>query len=82
MWFPDAIKTASSGANVVQSPMRKMMFMLTFVAIGAITDFGKLKGMGRLALLYGISLFLIITPIGYGVAYLFHRGLVPPLVTG
>jgi len=82
VWFPDAIKAASSGANVVQSPMRKMMFMLTFVAIGAITDFGKLKGMGRLALLYGIALFLIITPIGYGVAYLFHRGLVPPLVTG
>ena len=45
VWLPDAISAASDGANVVQNPMRKMMFMLTFVAIGVITDFSKLKGM-------------------------------------
>nr|VFK21458.1 MAG: hypothetical protein BECKLFY1418C_GA0070996_10942 [Candidatus Kentron sp. LFY] len=59
------------------------MFMLTFVAIGAITDFSKLKGMGKLAALYAIGLFAIIAPIAYGVAYiwfirlkrtLFHGG--------
>jgi len=46
-----------------------------------ITDFSKLKGMGRLAILYAIVLFLIIAPIAYVVAYLFHHGMVPPLVT-
>lgn len=56
------------------------MFMLTFVAIGVITDFSKLKGMGKLALLYGIALFAIIAPIAYVVAYIFHRGMTPPLV--
>ncbi len=82
VWFPEAIKAASAGAKVVQSPMRKMMFMLTFVAIGVITDFSKLKGMGRLAILYAIALFGIIAPIAYLVAWIFHRGLVPPVVAG
>ena len=80
VWFPDSIKAATTGGNVVQSQMRKMMFMLTFVAIGVITDFSKLKGMGKLALLYGIALFAIIAPIAYIVAYIFHRGMTPPLV--
>jgi uncharacterized membrane protein YadS len=78
--FPEGIKAASSGASIVQSPMRKMMFMLTFVSIGVITDFSKLKGMGKLAVLYAIALFVIIAPIAYIVAYVFHHGMVPPLV--
>lgn len=80
VYFPEAIENAADGASVVQSPMRKMMFMLTFVSIGIITDFSKLKGMGRLATLYGIALFLIIAPIAYAVAWIFHRGMLPPLV--
>jgi len=79
VWFPDVIENAKTGASIVQSPMRKMMFMLTFVSIGIITDFSKLKGMGKLAALYGIALFVIIAPIAYGVAYIFHRGMLPPL---
>jgi uncharacterized membrane protein YadS len=68
------------GTAVVQSPMRTMLFMLTFVAMGAITDFSKLKGMGKVAFLYGLALAVVIAPIAYAVAYLFHRGLMPPLV--
>jgi Kef-type K+ transport system membrane component KefB len=59
--------------------MRHMMFMLTFVSMGVMTDFSKLKGMGRLALLYAIALAVVIAPIAYAVAYLFHRGLTPPV---
>jgi uncharacterized membrane protein YadS len=70
--------TLDAGTAVVQSPMRTMLFMLTFVAMGASTDFAKLKGMGRVALLYGLALVGVIAPIAYGVAYLFHRGLTPP----
>lgn len=81
LWLPDMIKAASAGANIVQSPMRKMFFMLTFVSMGVITDFSKLKGMGRLALLYAIALFVFIAPVGYLVAWIFHRGLQPPLVS-
>ncbi|MGK7345561.1 MAG: putative sulfate exporter family transporter [Candidatus Nitrospinota bacterium M3_3B_026] len=81
VFLPDLIKSASVGANIVQSPMRKMMFMLCFVSIGVITDFSKLKGMGKLALLYAIALFLIIAPIAYVVAWIFHHGMMPPLAS-
>ena len=78
-WWPETKDAAAVGANVVQSPMRKMMFMLTFVSIGIITDFSKLKGMGKLAILYAVGLFVVIAPIAYGVAYIFHHGMMPPL---
>jgi uncharacterized membrane protein YadS len=76
---PEVAETLDAGTAVVQSPMRTMLFMMTFVAMGAITDFRKLKGMGKLALLYGLALVVVIAPIAYAVAYLFHRGLAPPL---
>ncbi len=78
VFWPDVIKAATVGAGTVQSPMRTMFFMLTFVSMGVITDFSKLKGMGRLALLYGIALVVIIAPIAYFVAWIFHRGMMPP----
>lgn len=79
--WPDIIKEATVGANVVQSPMRKFMFMITFVAMGCVTDFSKLRGMGRLALLYGVALVFIIGPIAYGVAWIFHHGMMPPIAS-
>ena len=79
--WPTLAPTLDAGTAVVQSPMRTMLFMLTFVAMGAMTDFSKLKGMGKIALLYGLALVVVIAPIAYAVAYLFHRGLTPPLVT-
>jgi uncharacterized membrane protein YadS len=77
--WPDVRAALAAGAGVASGPMRTMLFMLTFVAMGAVTDFAKLKGMARLALLYGVALIVVIAPVAYGVAYLFHRGLVPPL---
>ncbi len=78
--WPALAPTLDEGTAVVQSPMRTMLFMMTFVAMGTMTDFSKLKGMGKIALLYGLALVIVIAPIAYGVAYLFHRGLAPPLV--
>lgn len=77
--LPDRVDTLDAGTSAVQSPMRTMLFMMTFVAMGVSTDFSKLKGMGKLALLYAIALGVVIAPIAYGVAWLFHRGLMPPL---
>ncbi len=78
---PEIAAALDMGTPAVQSPKRTRLFMLTFVAMGAITDFSKLKGMGKLALLYGLALVVVIAPIAYAVAYLFHRGLAPPLAT-
>jgi uncharacterized membrane protein YadS len=77
--WPDVRVALAAGAGVASGPMRTMLFMLTFVAMGTVTDFAKLKGMARLAVLYAIALIVVIAPIAYGVAYFFHRGLVPPL---
>src|SRR5690606_34944308 len=77
--WPSQAETLDAGTGALQSPMRHMMFMLTFVAIGIITDFSKLKGMGRLAVLYAVALAFVIAPIAYAVAWIFHRGLTPPL---
>ena len=77
--WPALAPTLDEGTAVVQSPMRTMLFMLTFVAMGVMTDFAKLKGMGKIALLYGLALVVVIAPIAYAVAYLFHRGITPPL---
>ena len=79
--FPDQIAAAEVGANTVQSPMRHFMFMLTFVSMGVLADFSKLKGLGKLALLYAIALVVVIAPIAYAVAWAFHRGLLPPVVS-
>jgi uncharacterized membrane protein YadS len=75
---PEVAAALDAATAVVQSPMRTMLFMLTFVAMGVVTDFSKLRGMGKLALLYGLALVVVIAPIAYAVAYLFHRGLAPP----
>jgi uncharacterized membrane protein YadS len=77
--WPALADTLDRGTAVVAGPMRTMLFMLTFVAMGAMTDFSKLRGMGKIALLYGLAIVIVIAPIAYAVAYLFHRGLMPPL---
>ncbi len=80
MYFlPDIVPAVKSGANIVQGSYRKFLFMLTFLSIGIVTDFQKLKGMGRLTLLYAVALFAIIAPIAYLVAWIFHHGMMPPL---
>ena len=80
IWSPEVKDAAAIGANVVQGPMRKMMFMLTFVSIGVITDFSKLKGMGKLVILFAVGMFVVIAPLAYGVAYIFHHGMMPPIL--
>jgi Kef-type K+ transport system membrane component KefB len=76
----DVLSLAKTGGNITQGTFRKFMFMLTFLSIGVITDFSKLKGMGRLALLYAIALFAFIAPLAYLIAYIFHHGLMTPII--
>ncbi len=77
---PELENAAKIGANPVAGPMRHLMFMLTFVAIGIITDFSKLKGIGRPALSYALAQFIIIPPIALFIAYVFHNNMMVPMV--
>ncbi len=70
------------GIHPFESVGRHLFFVLTFTSIGLVTNFRKLaeEHMGRLALVYGLSLLFIIIPIGWALAWIFHNGLTPPVV--
>jgi uncharacterized membrane protein YadS len=60
---------------------RTLFFVMTFFTIGLTANFRKLwqEGIGRLALVYVVSLFGFIIWIGLGISWLFFHGVRPPL---
>jgi hypothetical protein len=57
---------------------------MTFFSIGLASNFAKLReeGIGRLAAVYGVSLFGFIIWIGLAISWLFFHGVRPPLDGG
>jgi uncharacterized membrane protein YadS len=55
---------------------RRLFFVLTFFSIGLATNFRHLwaEGLGRLALVYVVSLFGMVIWIGLGISWLFFHG--------
>ncbi|RMG02496.1 MAG: putative sulfate exporter family transporter [Nitrospirae bacterium] len=78
------LKTVKAGAVPVEGPMRKLFFMLTFMSLGIITDFKKLREaqFGKMVWVYFVALFLFIIPTAMVIAYLFHHGMMPPNIAG
>jgi hypothetical protein len=78
----ELLKNAQAGAVPVEKGMRKLFFMLTFMSLGIITDFKKLKEaqFGKMVWVYFVALFLFIIPVAIIVAYLFHHGMEIPNV--
>ena len=76
----DLLKAAESGAVPVENGLRKLFFMLTFISLGIMTDFRKLKEskFGKMVWVYFVSLFLFIIPVALLIAYLFHHGMQIP----
>ncbi len=76
----EGLKTASGEADA----FRNLFFAMTFFTIGLSSNFKKLwaEGIGRLALVYIISLFGFIIWIGLAISWLFFHGVTPPLITG
>jgi hypothetical protein len=76
----EGLKAARSRADVV----RGLFFVMTFFSIGLASNFRRLwaEGIGRLALVYLVSLFGFIIWIGLAISWLFFHGVHPPLVTG
>ncbi|WP_300156858.1 putative sulfate exporter family transporter [Solidesulfovibrio sp.] len=64
-------------------PFRAIFFVLTFFTIGVVSNFKKLwdEGIGRLALVYVVSLFGFIIWIGLFISWLFFHGVKPPLAS-
>jgi hypothetical protein len=73
---------ASAKTVVVGSDLfRVLFFVLTFFAIGVVTNFRKLwqEGIARLAAVYVVCLFGFIIWIGLAISWLFFHGVKPPL---
>ncbi len=77
------VAAAKVGAKPVEGVMRKLFFMLTFTSIGIITDFKKLAEarFGRMIFVYFVALFIFIVPVALIVGYIFHHGMMVPIVT-
>jgi len=81
--WPEALpglKAATAEAEV----FRKLFFVMTFFTIGLASNLRRLwaEGIGRLALVYVISLFGFIIWIGLAISWLFFHGVYPPLSPG
>ncbi len=63
---------------------RGLFFAMTFFTIGLHANFSRLwaEGIGRLALVYVLSLFGFIIWIGLVISWLFFHGVYPPAATG
>ncbi|MGQ0659226.1 MAG: putative sulfate exporter family transporter [Chromatiales bacterium] len=72
-----AAKPATDEATVY----RQIFFLMTFLCIGMVSHFGRLReeGIGRLAAVYAVSLFGFIIWFGLFISWLFFAGVKPPL---
>lgn len=73
--WPDAktdLQTASREGDI----FRKLLFVMTFFTIGLVSNFKKLwqEGIGRLALVYAVSLFGFVIWVGLLISWLFFQG--------
>lgn len=74
------IKASMGEANV----FRAIFFVMTFFAIGALSNFRKLwqEGIAKLAAVYLLCLFGYIIWVGLLISWLFFHGILPPVVKG
>lgn len=78
--FMPGLKAATGESD----PFRSIFFVMTFFTIGLSANFKQLwaEGIGRLALVYVVSLFGFIIWIGLAISWLFFQGVRLPTVTG
>lgn len=86
----DTLKRAEEGAKPAKDGMeqadqlRRVFFVLTFFAIGMGANLRRLwaEGLGKLALVYAVSLFGFVIWFGLLVSWLFFHGVKPPTIGG
>lgn len=79
---PELMKAGKSVSGTLNG-FRVIFFLMTFFAIGMVSNFRKLmeEGIGRLAVVYVVCLFGFIIWVGLFISYLFFHGMTPPLVS-
>src|SRR5579871_4479370 len=81
--WPDSQKSLKSAVDE-SDIFRRLFFVMTFFTIGLGSNFKKLwaEGIGRLTLVYVVSLFGFVIWIGLAISWLFFHGVYPPIVHG
>ena len=81
---PDPATGLNDGAGNRRSVPHACFSCMTFFTIGLAANFRRLwaEGIGRLALVYVVSLFGFIIWIGLVISWLFFSGFKPPIVGG
>jgi uncharacterized membrane protein YadS len=76
----NGLKSATAESDL----FRSLFFAMTFFTIGLGANFKRLwaEGIGRLALVYALSLFGFIIWIGLVISWLFFHGVHPPITSG
>ena len=74
------LKASMGEANV----FRAIFFVMTFFAIGSLSNFRKLwqEGIAKLAAVYVLCLFAYIIWVGLLISWLFFHGVLPPVMKG
>ena len=82
LYWPESLPGLKNG-TAESELVRGLFFVMTFFSIGMASNFRRLwaEGIGRLALVYVISLFGFIIWIGLAISWLFFHGVQPPLVS-
>jgi uncharacterized membrane protein YadS len=82
--YRPALASGLAAATAQTDPVRGLFFAMTFFTIGMASDLKRLwaEGIGRLALIYAISLFGFIIWIGLAISWIFFHGAHPPIITG
>jgi len=80
---PDLLPQAKVGSGEADI-FRTIFFALTFLSIGLVSNFRKLweEGIGKLAVVYVVSLFGFIIWIGLLISWIFFHGVRPPVIGG
>lgn len=73
----DRLKGAVEETDV----FRRLFFVMTFFTIGLVSNFKRLwaEGIGRLALVYVVSLFGFVIWVGLAISWIFFHGVFPPI---
>ncbi len=79
----ETVKPVKEGMEQADQ-LRRVFFVLTFFAIGMGANLRRLwaEGLGKLALVYAVSLFGFVIWFGLLVSWLFFHGVKPPVVAG
>jgi len=74
------VKASMAQANL----FRSIFFLMTFFAIGVLSNFRKLwqEGIAKLAAVYVLCLFGYIIWVGLLISWLFFHGVLPPILKG